>query len=274
MRNPCPGKSPDQVALLSLFPGIDLFGRAFEERGLCVVRGPDLITGGDIRRFHPPRHIFDGAIAGSPCQDWSPLNRNPGPYSDEMLQEFIRCISQAQPRWFLFENVARAPKFEIPHYTLQRFELDLCWFTEFGRLRHFVFGSLAGQFQLDPIKGKPGPIIRGGAVVGNDPRSFRECCDIQGLPRDFDLPDFTLTAKKQAVANGVPLALGRYLADLILSEVYGQKPKRRPGDHQERTRCSCNCGRIVYGHHKYASAACRKRAQRARDKAIHGSTIR
>jgi hypothetical protein len=29
--------------VLSLFPGIDLFGRGFEAAGFCVVRGPDLI---------------------------------------------------------------------------------------------------------------------------------------------------------------------------------------------------------------------------------------
>ena len=39
--------------ILSIFPGIDLLGHAFEEVGFCVVRGPDLITGGDIRRFKP-----------------------------------------------------------------------------------------------------------------------------------------------------------------------------------------------------------------------------
>jgi DNA (cytosine-5)-methyltransferase 1 len=260
-----PYYTPGNTLILSLFPGIDLFGRAFEERGFCVVRGPDLITGGDIRHFNPPNLKFDGILAGSPCQDYSALNRNPGTYSNEMLAEFIRVVRKAGPRWFLFENVARAPRFTVQNYTLQRFELDLCWFSEFGRLRHFVFGALAGQFALDPMKGTPGPIIRGGAVIGNDPRGFRECCDIQGLPRDFDLPDFTLTAKKQAVANGVPLPLGRYLADLILKEVYDEKPKKHPGDRANPTRCKCGCGRIVYGHHQYKSPSCRKRAQRARD---------
>ena len=50
--------------VLSVFPGIDLLGRAFEEMGFCVVRGPDVIWGGDIRTFHPPAGAF-GGIPGS-----------------------------------------------------------------------------------------------------------------------------------------------------------------------------------------------------------------
>ncbi len=59
----------NNILILSLFPGIDLLGRAFEETGFCVVRGPDLITGGDIRSFHPPAKQFAGVIGGPPCQD-------------------------------------------------------------------------------------------------------------------------------------------------------------------------------------------------------------
>jgi DNA (cytosine-5)-methyltransferase 1 len=36
--------------VLSLFPGIDILGRGFEEEGWCVVRGPDLLWAGDVRR--------------------------------------------------------------------------------------------------------------------------------------------------------------------------------------------------------------------------------
>jgi DNA (cytosine-5)-methyltransferase 1 len=41
------------VLVLSLFPGIGLLDMAFEEEGFCVVRGPDLLWGGDIRSFRP-----------------------------------------------------------------------------------------------------------------------------------------------------------------------------------------------------------------------------
>lgn len=59
--------------VLSLFPGIGLLDMAFEEEGFCVVRGPDLLWGGDIRRFHPPSGRFDGVIGGPPCQRFSGL---------------------------------------------------------------------------------------------------------------------------------------------------------------------------------------------------------
>lgn len=59
--------------VLSLFPGIGLLDRAFEEEGFCVVRGPDLLWGGDVRRFHPPAGLFAGIIGGPPCQAFSQL---------------------------------------------------------------------------------------------------------------------------------------------------------------------------------------------------------
>lgn len=246
--------------ILSIFPGIDLLGMGFEHQGFCVVRGPDLITGGDVRNFHPPKGVFKGLIGGSPCQDYSLLNNNPGTYSDEMLAEYCRVVRDSEPDWFLFENVAQAPTFTIDRYTQQRFALDLCWFTDFSRLRHFVFGSRNGTL-LNPISGTKGEVL-GTAVTGSDKRSFRACCDIQGLPSDFDLPSFTLEGKKQAVGNGVPLALGRYVAGLIAETVYGE-PSKESEDFEDR-RCKCGCGRVVVGKALYDSQACRKRAERAR----------
>jgi site-specific DNA-cytosine methylase len=80
--------------VLSLFPGIDLMGRGFEQEGYCVVRGPDLIFGGDVRAFHPPPGRFDGIIGGSPCQDFSTARRCPPTgYGVEMLHEFCRCVA-------------------------------------------------------------------------------------------------------------------------------------------------------------------------------------
>jgi DNA (cytosine-5)-methyltransferase 1 len=50
--------------VLSLFPGIGLLDRAFEEEGFAVVRGPDLLWGGDVKLFHPPPGKFKGVIGG------------------------------------------------------------------------------------------------------------------------------------------------------------------------------------------------------------------
>lgn len=248
--------------VLSIFPGIDLLGCAFEEAGFCVVRGPDLITGGDIRSFHPPRNIFAGVIGGPPCQDFSKLNRNPGSYGREMIGEYCRVVEEAGAEWFLFENVVAAPHFEIAGYRQQRFALDLAWFSDFSRRRDFVFGSKSGQL-LNPVNDTRGE-IGGTCVTGSDERSFQACCEIQGLPPDFDIPFFSLDGKKQAVANGVPLPLGRHVARLIAETLYGVSdiPETQEDDYR---RCLCGCGRVVVGRAKYQSATCRKRAQRARE---------
>jgi site-specific DNA-cytosine methylase len=99
---------------LSLFPGIGLLDMAFEQEGFCVVRGPDVIWGGDIRRFHPTAGHFDGVMGGPPCQSFSSLAhlvRANGhePIFGNLIPEFERCVLEAQPRWFLMENVPQAP---------------------------------------------------------------------------------------------------------------------------------------------------------------------
>src|SRR5262245_51036984 len=133
--------------VLSLFPGIDLLGRGFEAEGFCVVRGPDLVWGGDVRSFHPPAGKFDGLIAGSPCQDFSRARRAipPTGEGEELLREFLRVVAQATPAWFLLENVPSVPDVRIEGYTVQRFDLRA---SECGgrqrRLRHFQFGSREG----------------------------------------------------------------------------------------------------------------------------------
>ena len=52
--------------VLSLFPNIGLLDKGFEQAGFCVVRGPDLLFGGDIYDFHAPPGKFDGVMGGRP----------------------------------------------------------------------------------------------------------------------------------------------------------------------------------------------------------------
>lgn len=96
--------------VLSIFPGIDLLGMAFEEQGYCVVRGPDLLWGGDIKNFHPPAGAFEGVIGGPPCIGDSKLAAlqygHPG-YS--LWEEAIRVINEATPEWWVLEAVVRKP---------------------------------------------------------------------------------------------------------------------------------------------------------------------
>lgn len=237
-----------------------MLGRAFTENGFCVVRGPDInIDGGDIRDFQPAKNAFAGVIGGSPCQDFSKLNRNPGANSQKMLEQYVRVVNEASPEWFLLENVVHVPEFEISGYKMQRFNLDLAWFSEFSRNRTFVFGSKSGHV-LSPKVGVSKSVV-GTAVTGSDERPFSQMCEIQGLPSGFDLPFFSLQGKKQAVANGVPLALGNHVAGLINKTVYGAELIEF---QQEFERCDCGCGRPVVGRSNYASDACRKRVSRRR----------
>lgn len=254
--------------ILSIFPGVDLLGMAFEEFGFCVVRGPDLIYGGDIRSFNPPAYVFWGIIGGSPCQDFSPKRRaDPTGYGLEMLGEFARVVGEASPEWFLLENVARVPDVTWPGcYVTQRFEVNQSWFEPISRLRHIQFGSLGGQ--LLNVTGSAGSVTEG-AALANDDRSFSELVRIQGLPPDFDIPGFTVTGKKKAVGNGVPLSIGRALARAVADAFEpGSVTEDFPrGGHNWGRRCACGCGRPVTGRAAYHGPACRKRAQRKRDRA-------
>ena len=250
--------------VLSIFPGIDLLGKAFQKNGFCVVKCDDLnLDGGNIRNFKAVPNKFDGVIGGSPCQDFSRLNRNPKGYSMQMLNQYIRVVSEASPSWFLFENVVGFPDFKIIGYHQQRFQLDLAWFAPFSRRRDFVFGTKQRTF-LNPMIKVNGE-VKGTAVTGSDKRSFKSICEIQGLPTDFDLPFLSHQGKKQAVANGVPLQMGNYLAQLINSTLYGIN--RKPLEEKKVfNRCNCGCGRIITGRQSYTSPTCRKRAQRKRDR--------
>lgn len=110
--------------VLSLFPGIGLLDMAFEAEGFTVVRGPDVLWGGDIRTFHPPAGVFDGVIGGPPCQAFSSLahlvRANGGePRFGNLIPEFERCVLEASPGWFLMENVPAAPVAMIgPHLAM------------------------------------------------------------------------------------------------------------------------------------------------------------
>jgi len=250
--------------ILSLFPGIDLLGRAFEAQGYCVVRGPDLLWGGDIRRFHPPRQVFWGIIAGSPCQDFSGLNRNPGDYGYEMLQEFARCVTEADPEWWLLENVARVPDCDRPGWSHQRLDINQAWYCDVTRLRHIQFGSKSGR-TLNVTRCGVTDVTES-AALANDDRDFRTLCRLQGLPDDFDLPGFLVVEKKRAVGNGVPLQMGAVLARAVADAYANQVTVQMTIDGQliQPGTCKCGCGRPVTGKQKYYDYSCRKRAERKR----------
>ncbi len=246
--------------VLSVFPGIDLLGRGFEENGFCVVRGPDKLWGGDIRNFHPPAGVFHGVIGGSPCQDFSRARRSP-PTGEglEMLSEFARVVTEANPLWFLLENVPTVPDVTVPGFVMQRFDLNAreCGMRQ-RRLRHFQFGSRDGSF-LSPDRSVTNEPIEAialaseGTKIGR--RDWARFCKVQGFDRPIDLGSLTIAGRYLAVGNGVPLPMARVLAAAVTDR----------GVTKGRRYCACGCGRPVTELALYGGPACRKRSQRRRD---------
>jgi DNA (cytosine-5)-methyltransferase 1 len=241
------------MLVLSIFPGIGLLDMAFEEEGFCIVRGPDLLWGGDIRCFHPPGGRFDGVIGGPPCQRWSRLANivravhGEDSLAPDLIPEFARCVVEARPAWFLMENVPPAPLPVLPPemgYGVQTFVANNRWTgSDQNRERRFTFGDCFGR-QIWPewgalesarwepavcstAGGRRASVAIGGSGKpkgnqGRGPearlrnRSFARECELQGLPSDFlaEAP-FTAESKRVIVGNGVPLPMGRAIARAV-----------------------------------------------------------
>lgn len=253
------GRASERL-VLSIFPGIDLLGRAFEEEGFCVVRGPDLMWGGDIRTFHPPAGAFGGVIGGPPCQWFSRLRHllkatGHDVRHGNLIPEFERVVAEAAPHWFLMENVPEAPVAHVPGYNTHHFLLDARWLGEIQhRRRAFSFGSRNGA-RLDvelaalespyyalavtsdnrqvPVaiggSGKPKrcTVLAGHGPVGRGERyqenlSLAEMCALQGVAPDFfkESP-FTMQGKRSAIGNAVPMAMGRAVARAVKQAMEG-----------------------------------------------------
>lgn len=255
-----PGRSHVPRLVLSIFPGIDLLGTAFELEGFHVLRGPDPLWGGDVRAFFPPRGVFEGIIGGPPCQDFSSARRSrPTGAGMAMLQEFIRVVEEAEPQWFLMENTPRVPDVTARGYLMQRFFLDAreCGSVQ-RRHRRFQWGSAEREVV---IFGPPAPKVRDAAPccmategTKKDRRSWEDFCEMQGLPRSFDLPGLGVQAAYRAVGNGVPIPMGRSIARSILNRVASDLVRI----------CVCGCGRLTSSTAAHASASCRKRMERSR----------
>ncbi|MFC6048671.1 DNA cytosine methyltransferase, partial [Methylobacterium hispanicum] len=135
--------------VLSLFPGIGLLDQAFEEAGFCVVRGPDLLWGGDVCSFHPPRGRFDGIVGGPPCQAFSRMRHivaaNGFETAPNLIPEFERVVAEAAPSWFLMENVEEAPVPSVEGFQVHDVVLCDHWVGgATSRRRRFSFGTAAG----------------------------------------------------------------------------------------------------------------------------------
>lgn len=177
------------------------------------------------------------------------------PKFGNLIPEFERVVREAKPVWFLMENVPEAPTPAVDGYGVWSTLLNnrQCIDDTTGkaaiqnRVRRWTFGYRgerrvllietaaleAFEFEYAATGGSARPVAIGGSGKPKKFRdgkgampwnaksasAFREVCGKQGLPPDFDLPPFTVTAKCKAVGNGVPLPMGRALAKAVLETV-------------------------------------------------------
>lgn len=112
---------------VSIFSGVEAASLAWEPLGWepvafseiepfpCAVlaeRWPDVPNLGDITKIDWKEEI-DGAIdlvvGGSPCQSFSVAGKREGlKGASGLMFEYIRCVQELRPRWFLWENVPGA----------------------------------------------------------------------------------------------------------------------------------------------------------------------
>jgi DNA (cytosine-5)-methyltransferase 1 len=226
--------------VLSLFPGIGLLDQAFEEEGFCVVRGPDLMWGGDVTRFRPPAGLFDGVIGGPPCQAFSRLRflieANGYRTAPNLIPEFERILDEAMPRWFVMENVPDAPQPRQATGSSLVCDADCGGLT--SRLRRFswsgfeldlppVTGSRAAFLAVTcdardvPVASGSGKLKRRNQTGGTAPHEGRSLSTAEMLRRQgfdpamLDECPITESGKRKMVGNGVPFAMGLAIARAV-----------------------------------------------------------
>jgi len=237
--------------VLSLFPGADLFGEAFEREGFCVVRGPELILGQDIRIWSAIEGKFDVVIGGPPCKSFSSVGRWKKPSQGNLIPEFERVVSEARPKVFVMENVREAP---VPHmggYAIHNYLLNAHHYgANQNRVRRFTFGYKhdggleSWPFHIeDPLPAHlrtPDPFSTVLASEGQFPThcagrkklgrrlTIQEVCELQGVPEKaeawFFLPRgkakrqvFRKEFRYELIGNAVEMNTGLVVARAVKS---------------------------------------------------------
>ena len=111
---------------ISVFSGIEAASVAWEPLGwepvaFCEIdefpsavlrkRFPDVLNLGDITKvdWSPYRGTVDLVVGGSPCQSFSLAGKREGLAGESgLMYEYIRCIQEVMPEWFIWENVPGA----------------------------------------------------------------------------------------------------------------------------------------------------------------------
>lgn len=242
--------------VLSLFPGIGLLDMAFEREGFTVVQSRDWIMGGDVRNCHFPSGKFDGVIGGPPCQMFSVLanmvkHNGHEPKFGNLIPDFERAIDEAEPQWFLMEEVPRAPRPNVDGYFNHEFVLNnrQCFDAsgepaKQNRIRAITFGycgerrilnietaafenqewefAVTGDARTRPVAiGGSGKVKRGHSRTsslnrGGGAVSVLDMARGQGLESEVCLRlPFKTQALRQMLGNGVPLPMGRAIARAV-----------------------------------------------------------
>lgn len=246
---------PARRLVLSCFSGVGALDEGFRRAGFCVVSAGDVAWGGfyDLGKFHPPRDVFEGVIGGDPCQAHSVLAnlvraKGLGPRFPDLTPVFERVICEANPRWFLRENVPGAPNIAPPGFAVASFLLDLATLDAgngtghpTGRRRRFWFGvrgasrayELRARIDFALFVGDKSHAVTadsravpvrfsGGKTKGTwsagKKSTIAEQLEAQGLPVDLlEHSPLTAQGKRALVGNAVPLPMAEALARAIVS---------------------------------------------------------
>lgn len=232
--------------LLSLFPGADLLGRAFESSGCSVVRGPDVLLGGDVREWTvPPAGRFDGVIGGPPCQMFSTA-RNIGGHDARHIDGvplFWEIVSKVKPQFAVMENVVGVVGHDaIPPSAkpLILKDWDCGGLTSRRRVFYVWPGELVGMIPVPQHRdGKPEFTVLSSSHKTGQKRAERsmharlsasDAGRLQGWP---EISETMLEAGNKGrifpnrfvvhcMGNGVPRAMGEWLAGHLMAAVRGE----------------------------------------------------
>lgn len=240
-----------QQLVLSLFPGIGILDTAFEAKGFCIVRGPDLLWGGDVKRFHPPSGAFSGVIGGPPCQAHSRLvhivrhRYGEASVAEDLIPEFIRVVDEARPTWWVMENVESAPIPDLDGYKIHASILNNRWLGgEQSRKHRFSFGTSDGRplhfseglTAIDNPAWAPRVLASGAIHYTDGPTNqhgkgnrrlhtlghatwanLSRALELQGLPPDhLKHCPFTAKAAHKVIGNAVAYPIALCLAAAVL----------------------------------------------------------
>jgi DNA (cytosine-5)-methyltransferase 1 len=209
---------------------------AFEQEGFCIVRGPDILLGGDIRKWSCEPNKFDGVIGGPPCKIFSNALQGQISTTDDMTPDFVRIVKEANPFWWVMENVTAALDPKLPDCKKVTFDSHMVGAKQY-RVRSF-WSNLKLEIEFPPKETRdkdPWPTVtatewkyhggkvdrrRAGRKVGRK-MTLEEVNVAMGLPIDFSTPALTSAMQYEVRGNGVPLQMGRTVARAVRKALNG-----------------------------------------------------